>query len=389
MIPIVAMAIVGATVYFLYWFFSPLLASRQQKHALLYEHAFTPTPSDDALSGAAAADDYTTAKAGAAAAEQQPFPSVFAEPQLYLSVVVPAYNEEARLSVMLDECLHYCEARARRTPAFSYEVIVVDDGSSDATSRLAQQRYVRRYGSQRVRVLRLKKNQGKGGAVQQGALHASGEYILMADADGATRFEDVESLERRMHAIERRADNGGGGGGGSGDVLGLVVGSRAHLQEAAAAQRKWYRNILMHGFHLWCALWCVRDVRDTQCGFKLFSRGAARRVFLSQNLRRWSFDVELIFIAQRVSVPVAEVAVQWQEIPGSKLALADASLTMARDLVLIRIAYTLGVWRVLQRDDVDFLSASNEHTLAAAAADDAANAHRGAPAGNTISRRAY
>ncbi|XP_036913571.1 dolichyl-phosphate beta-glucosyltransferase isoform X3 [Sturnira hondurensis] len=122
-------------------------------------------------------------------------------PTKRLSVVVPSYNEEKRLPVMMDEALGYLEERQRRDPTFTYEVIVVDDGSKDQTSKVAFE-YCRRLGSDKVRVITLVKNRGKGGAVKMGVFSSRGEKILMADADGATRFADVEKLEKALDGLQ-------------------------------------------------------------------------------------------------------------------------------------------------------------------------------------------
>lgn len=126
----------------------------------------------------------------------------------------------------------------------------------------------------------------------------------------------------------------------------MVVGSRAHMQAAATAQRSWYRNILMHGFHALVVLVIGNAVRDTQCGFKLFTREAARLVFYNQRLRRWCFDVELIRLAQAFGIPVAEVPVHWTEVPGSKLRVVQATVRMASELVMLTLGYNVtGAWR--------------------------------------------
>lgn len=157
--------------------------------------------------------------------------------------------------------------------------------------------------------------------------------FLQIDADGATDVNEIGNIYKRMKGVEESG-------------LGVVVGSRAHLAEQAAAERKWYRNILMYGFNFLVSTLCVRGVRDTQCGFKLFTRQAAQLLFSTQHLRRWSFDVELLHVAQRLGVPIAEMGVKWEEIPGSKINVFAASFSMARDLFIIRLAYTLGIWRV-------------------------------------------
>lgn len=315
-------------VYLLYWLVTPLVESRYHTHALSYAHQYV--------------DPRNAGRLGV-------FPSIFAKAECYVSFIIPCYNEEARLRVATDELLRYATERSRRSADFTWEVIFVDDGSRDRTAEIGLS-YSNTYGTDRVRVLSLQQNQGKGGAVQQGMLHARGQYLLMVDADGATDVRDFEKLERRLHEIER-------------DGVGIVVGSRAHLADEAAAKRKWYRNILMHGFHALVSLLCVRGIRDTQCGFKLFTRAAARAVFVNQRLRRWSFDVELLFIARTLNMCVSEVSVTWTEIAGSKLDVLTASLMMARDLVLIRGAYATRFWTVQQPGDIA-LPANNPHASA-------------------------
>jgi dolichyl-phosphate beta-glucosyltransferase len=102
----------------------------------------------------------------------------------------------------------------------------------------------------------------------------------------------------------------------------------------------------MHGFHFAVAIFAGGHIKDTQCGFKLFSRPAARDMFCNQHLMRWSFDVELLVIARRLLIPAEEVAVNWTEIPGSKLSVIESSFTMLRDLILIRLCYTVRVWNI-------------------------------------------
>mgnify|MGYP003683663115 CR=1 FL=1 len=169
----------------------------------------------------------------------------------------------------------------------------------------------------------------------QGMLAADGQLLLMADADGATRFRDVENLEHHflVHPARR-------------DARMLVVGSRAHLKAAALLKRAWYRNVLTHGFQFLVSLAIGGDVCDTQCGFKLFSRAAARALFSNLHVSRWAFDVELLFMAPRLSIEVREEAVKWTEIPGSKMRLSGI-LQMAKELLLIRLMHALGVWQIL------------------------------------------
>ncbi|CAE6918276.1 ALG5 [Symbiodinium natans] len=234
---------------------------------------------------------------------------------------------------MLDETLAYLETRgASSSETFSYEVIVVDDGSSDntyAAALSASKDASLRHGE--VRVIQLVANRGKGFAVRAGMLVARGQMLLMVDADGATSIRDLERLERALGPRDTAPH--------------IAIGSRHHLRQEALTKRAWYRNILMVGFHF--AVWLVVGgaINDTQCGFKLFKANAAKRIFASLHIYRWAFDIEVLILSQLFGHGVAEVPVTWVEMPGSKLNLLTGALTMLRDMVLVRVLYACGVWQ--------------------------------------------
>nr|SVE86328.1 EOG090X0BIY [Daphnia similis] len=243
-------------------------------------------------------------------AEKQRFPSIEDESTIWLSVIVPAYNEEKRLPVMLEECLDYLEKKLKSNPSCTFEVLIVDDGSNDRTTEVGLS-YSKKYGCDKVRVLTLSTNRGKGGAVRLGMLSARGEQLLFADADGATTFEDISKLQNNLKELvkDQPMDK----------TLGLVCGSRAHLEKEAIASRSFFRTVLMKGFHLLVWLFAARSVRDTQCGFKLLTRPTARLCFPNLHIERWAFDVELIYIAEYMKIPTGEVSVRWMEIEGKKI----------------------------------------------------------------------
>uniref|UniRef100_A0A0K8TZG1 Dolichyl-phosphate beta-glucosyltransferase n=1 Tax=Bactrocera latifrons TaxID=174628 RepID=A0A0K8TZG1_BACLA len=265
------------------------------------------------------------------------FPSVEDEPTVHLSVIIPAYNEEQRLPKMLEECMSFLEEKAKHE-IFTYEVIVVSDGSSDGTVSLAL-KYSKRYTVDKFRVLELLDNRGKGGAVRLGMLSARGRYLLFADADGATKFSDYDKLENNMKSITK-----------DWQLDGIVVGSRSHLEQDAIASRSLFRTLLMHGFHFLVWLFAVRSIRDTQCGFKLLTRSAAHTLFKNLHVERWAFDVELLYIAERLKMPIAEVAVNWKEIEGSKLTPVWSWIQMGVDLFLIWFRYTIGAWQLCDQN---------------------------------------
>ncbi|ORY83787.1 family 2 glycosyltransferase [Protomyces lactucae-debilis] len=254
-------------------------------------------------------------------------PTLSDAPTVHLSVVIPAYNESKRLPAMLQEAAEYLEAQDE-----DYELLIVDDGSSDNTAETALAWAADnklKHGT--LKVCRLLQNRGKGGAVAHGMKHIAGRYGIFADADGASKFSDVALLFSHL-----KEENG----------LGMASGSRAHMVSTdAVVKRSPLRNLLMHGFHTFIRLLGVPHIKDTQCGFKLFTRRTCALLFPNMHIERYAFDVELFVLAGYLRVPVEEVAITWHEVDGSKMHLVQDSLSMAMDLVLMRLGYTLGLWR--------------------------------------------
>ncbi|KAK4886993.1 hypothetical protein RN001_003264 [Aquatica leii] len=270
------------------------------------------------------------------------FPVFSDMPTLHLSVIIPAYNEEARLPPMLDECIEYLEDRARGSN-FKYEIIVVSDGSVDNTVLVAK-KYCKQLGVDKFRILELETNRGKGGAVRLGMLSARGSMLLFADADGATKFSDLSKLELSLtEVLEGNYLN-------DPDFVAskeaIAVGSRAHLESESIVSRSIFRTILMYGFHTIVWLFAVKHIKDTQCGFKLLTRKAAESCFESLHVERWAFDAELLYIAKCLNIPVTEIPVNWTEIEGSKIIPIWSWLQMGKDLVIIWLRYQIGAWDI-------------------------------------------
>ncbi|CEJ60271.1 hypothetical protein PMG11_08851 [Penicillium brasilianum] len=316
--------------------------------------------------------------------------------ELFMSVVVPAYNEEDRLAGMLEEAVNYLEhmygtldreeekdntetvstrsMRKRKSasngqatnghatsPASDrgWEILIVSDGSTDRTEEVAftfardhqLSLHPKGYAGPwtpkahegvhippgTIRVVSLTHNRGKGGAVTHGMRHARGRYVVFADADGASKFEDLGKLVTACQEVE---DAGG---------RGVAVGSRAHMVGSeAVVKRSKLRNFLMHSFHL--ILWLMTPpktatVKDTQCGFKLFSRNSLPFIIPYMHSEGWIFDVEMLMLAEFARIPVAEVPVGWREVGGSKLNVIRDSIGMAWGLAVLRAAWSLGIYR--------------------------------------------
>ena len=232
--------------------------------------------------------------------------------KIALSVIVPAYNEYRRLPVTLMEMVDFLDAAVE-----SYEIIVVDDGSRDETSTLVT-KFEKIRGQ--IRLIRLPKNYGKGHAVKLGMLNARGSRVMFADADGATPFSEVARLQK---ALDSGAD--------------VAIGSRAKRSDETRVTTRFYRKYLGRIFNSVVNLFVVPGVADTQCGFKMFTSSAAQFLFERQRSDGFSFDVEILYLAQRASLKIAEVPINWNNVPGSKVNLFTDSLRMLRDLFLFRL----------------------------------------------------
>jgi dolichyl-phosphate beta-glucosyltransferase len=240
---------------------------------------------------------------------------------LELSIVVPAYNEEARIAPTVREIVGYCRARGR-----AFELIVVDDGSRDGTTsvgRLLSEEFPE------LRLIRLAANHGKGYAVRTGVVNAVGRTVLFADADGATPIAEIERLQ---DALMKGAD--------------VAVGSRALRAEGVQVQAKVYRHLIGRTFHHLVERLADAGVKDTQCGFKLFRSSVAQDLFSRMRMNGFSFDVEVLVMARRRGYQVAEVPVNWTHQPGSKVRLTLDSLKMAADLFRIRAHWLRGEYDV-------------------------------------------
>ena len=250
-----------------------------------------------------------------------------AAPPPALSVVIPAYNEASRLVPTLEATARFLDARGD-----DYEIMVVDDGSSDDTSGVVRAWAASRGPRHAVRVLRYEPNQGKGYAVRYGVLRAAGRRILFMDADLATPIEEIETLEARLDASA--AD---------GVVASpcIAIGSRPLRESRLLVRQPWYRELAGRAFNHVVQLLATPGIHDTQCGFKLFTREAALEVFGRCVLPGFSFDVELLFLARRLGFVVAEVPVRWAHVAGSatldaKGAYLRSGLRMLRDVLRLR-----------------------------------------------------
>lgn len=224
-----------------------------------------------------------------------------------LSIVIPAYDEATRLGPTLERIARFVERRGDRG---AVEIIVVDDGSRDATAALAR--------AAGVRVLVHERNRGKGAAVRTGALAARGARILVCDADLATPIEELPRLEA---ALDGGAD--------------LAIASRHAARATITVAQPWARRVLGAGFRAIVRHGMALPVHDAMCGFKLLRREAAHDLLARAKTERFAFDVELLTLA-RGKYRVVEVPVTWRHVEGSRVAVARDGWQAVRDLLAIR-----------------------------------------------------
>ena len=235
----------------------------------------------------------------------------------YLSVVIPAYNEEVRIVPTIGAIASHVSGLG-----FPWELIVADDGSNDRTVPLLEE-----LGFANMRVLRTPRNGGKGSAVRRGVLAARGKYVLFSDSDNSTPIEEVEKL---LHILDQEGYD-------------VAVGSRA-AAGAQEANRTLLRRIMSGGLR-WIVGSILRiDVRDTQCGFKLYTREAAQRLYGAQTIMGFSFDLEILYLASKLGYRVAEVPVSWVDAPGSKVDTTKEVVRFLRDMAKIKVNDLRGVY---------------------------------------------
>ncbi|MFZ0743833.1 MAG: glycosyltransferase [Terracidiphilus sp.] len=230
---------------------------------------------------------------------------------IQLSIVIPAYNEQARLPRTIIETLRFCTAHN-----LDFELIIADDGSQDETLALTQ---LFEEGDSRVRALACP-HAGKGSAVRLGMLNAKGRFVLFMDADGATPLTEIPKL---MAALEAGYD--------------VAVGSRvSNRSDEVEVKTSIHRRVIGRVFAFFVNMFAIEDIADTQCGFKMFRHEAAMAIFSSQKTIGFAFDVEILFIAKRLALSIVEIPVNWVAQPGSKVNLVSDSIKMLWDITLIR-----------------------------------------------------
>ena len=236
-----------------------------------------------------------------------------------VSIVIPAYNEAQRIGWCVREIQRFLE-RSR----LDAEIIVVDDGSQDDTSRIVQE-----FEDSRLRLIRNARNSGKGFAVRLGVLAAGRSYVLFTDADLSAPIEEIEKL---LDVARRESAD-------------IVIGSRAVDRSMIRVHQPPVRELGGVAFNKVVQLLLGLRLHDTQCGFKLFHRERTREVFDKQTRRGFGFDPELLFLAKQHGLRVREVPVSWSHSEDTKMRLLRDGTDMVWDILRIRWNWLCGRYR--------------------------------------------
>lgn len=226
----------------------------------------------------------------------------------FLSVIIPAFNEEERIASTLKKIYDYLNEHN-----YNYEILLIDDGSTDSTVELVANNFPK------VQIVKQPQNMGKGAAVRRGMLEAKGTLRLFTDADLST---PIYELKKFLPEIENGYD--------------IAIGNRALQNELIKEHQPFYREMMGKTFNKIVQLLVVRGISDTQCGFKLFTEKAAKEIFAKAEINGFSFDVEAVYLASKMGFKIKEIPVEWYNDDRSKVHPIFDSLKMLIEIMRIR-----------------------------------------------------
>jgi dolichyl-phosphate beta-glucosyltransferase len=224
-----------------------------------------------------------------------------------LSIIIPAYNEEKRIVKTLEKITSYLKSKK-----YDYEIIIVDDGSNDNTRQVVQN-------FKNIILTEKRHNKGKGYSIKEGMLLAKGDYLLFSDADLST---PIEELDKFMEYIEK---------------YNVVIGSRALKGSDIKVRQPFYREYMGKVFNLFVQTLAIKGIKDTQCGFKMFTKQAAKKIFSKQKIEGFGFDVEVLFLAKKFDFNIKETPVTWVNSANTTVSPIKDSIKMFLDLFKVRL----------------------------------------------------
>ena len=244
-------------------------------------------------------------------------------PNVFLSIIIPAYNEASTISTSLSTVVSYLQKKS-----WFWEIIVVDDGSVDETVQKVSEMALL---NDNIKMCISSSNQGKGDAVKKGMLFAKGEWRFLCDADLSMPISNIEHFFSNQDHIP---------------YYDLTLGSR-ELPASKRYNEPWQRHMFGRLFNLFVKLFMFKGIEDTQCGFKMFSAASSKAIFPLLSLKGFAFDVEAIFIANKLGFSVGEVGIEWHHRRGSKVSFISGAKAFF-DVLTLRVRY------LFRKDKSDF-----------------------------------
>jgi len=229
-----------------------------------------------------------------------------------VSIIIPAYNEEQRLPLLLPELLSFCSRNLS-----NYEIIIIDDGSTDGTKEVVRKLSK---GKSEVRLISYPKNRGKGGAIKEGFKAAEGRYVIFMDADGSISPEEIPQMLRALEKNE------------------VVVGTRISPESKILKPQPFYRVIAGKVFNHLVNLMFPIKIYDTLCGFKGFHHHVAKELAEEIISEGWEFDVELIWRVRKKGYSIVELPIKWKDVGESKLSILRDPLKILINLIKVRVS---------------------------------------------------
>jgi len=244
--------------------------------------------------------------------------------QIYLTILVPAYNEEKRLPKTLIKIDEFCRLHLQK----AYELLVIDDGSVDGTSAAVKEL---QNDISAIVLHRYEKNRGKGYALRTGMHLAGGQFILFSDADLSTPIEELPGFLAKLE-----------------EGVPVVIATRKNSQAKVLKRQPAWRESMGKIFTLLSNLILGMRISDFTCGFKAFHAPAGKRIFKKQKIRGWAYDSEILFLANQLGYQIEEIPVQWEDSPESKVRIIGAALTSFGALLAIRWNWITGKYREVE-----------------------------------------
>jgi len=242
---------------------------------------------------------------------------------MHLSVVIPAYNEEKTLADTINKFNNYLKLQE-----FNYEMIIVNDGSKDKTCSISEELLLK---YNKLRLINNQSNRGKGYVVRQGLLAAKGKFRLFIDADNAT---SIDHLEKAWPLFEKGYD--------------VIFGSRNEKDAPDACQivsQAWWKKMLGVLGNSIVRIFLVKNIYDTQCGFKVLTKNTVEKIIPKMKINRWAFDAELLALAQSLNLKIGAIPVKWVNNPVSRVGIKGYFLTLL-EVIKIKINFITGKYKL-------------------------------------------